>query len=127
MQDEIVTNVYSPMRITALLKFVLLLLCLNAACASVKTPIVYLRPSSQLLTMRATLKEANETKARVYFRAKQAEVYELEYRTKRGSTFFHKYLLADRIYDEVPEGEFVVAIRAVASGKKSDWKKLSTR
>lgn len=77
--------------------------------------------------MRATLKEAQETKARVYFRAKQAEVYEIEYRTKRGSTFFHKYVLNDKIYEELPEGEFVVVIRAVDGGKKSDWKKLNTK
>ena len=96
------------------------------SCASVKMPVAYIRPASQLLTIRATLKEATETKARVYFRAK-AEVYELEYRTKRGSAFFHKYLLNDKIYDELPEGEFVVAIRAVDGGKKSDWKKLSTK
>ena len=89
-------------------------------------PVAYIRPASQLLTMRATLKEAQETKARVYFRAKQAEVYEIEYRTKRGSTFFHKYVLNDKIYEELPEGEFVVAIRAVDGGKKSDWKKLNT-
>lgn len=96
------------------------------SCASVKPPVAYIRPVSQLLTMRATLKEASETKARVYFRAK-AEVYEVEYRTKRGSTFFHKYVLNDRIYEELPEGEFVVAIRAVDGGKKSDWKRLNTK
>lgn len=105
---------------------ILLLSFVFTACASVKMPVAYIRPVSQLLTMRATLKEASETKARVYFRAK-AEVYEIEYRTKNGSTFFHKYLLNDKIYDELPEGEFVVAIRAVDGGKKSDWKKLSTK
>jgi len=94
------------------------------SCAHIQTPTAYIRPSSQLLTMRATLKEAQETKARVYFRTKGAEVYEIEYQTKRGSTFFHKYLLADKIYDELPEGEFVVRIRAVADGKKSNWKTL---
>lgn len=106
---------------------IILLALVFTSCASVKMPVAYIRPASQLLTMRATLKEAQETKARAYFRAKQAEVYEIEYRTKRGSTFLHKYVLNDKIYDELPEGEFVVVIRAVDGGKKSDWKKLSTK
>lgn len=105
------------------LKILPLLLLLS--CAHVKTPAAYIRPSSQLLTMRATLKEAQETKARVYFRTMGAEVYEIEYRTKNGSTFFHKYILADKFYDEVPEGEFIIAVRAVDSGNKSSWKQLN--
>ena len=105
----------------------MLLMLLFVSCTSVKMPVAYIRPASQLLTMRATLKEAQETKARVYFHAKEAEVYEIEYRTKRGSTFFHEYVLNDKIYEELPEGEFVVVIRAVDGGKKSDWKKLSTK
>lgn len=97
------------------------------SCAHVKTPAAYIRPSWQLLTTRATLQEAQNTKARVYFRTKDAEVYEMEYHTKNGSAFFHKYVLADRIYEEIPEGEYAVWIRAVQNGEKSHWKKISTR
>ena len=97
---------------------------LMISCASaLKAPEIYVRSANQVLTARATLREAQAAKPVLYFGTNDPSVlmYKIEYLTPAGKIpFLTVFKPKDAIKDTIRVAPCHVHVQALG-GKKSKW------
>lgn len=106
---------------------VFLAVVLLFGCSSrLKTPTAYVRPASQMLSTRATLKDAEAAKPVLYYHSHDPKTweYEIEYIAPVGKIpFLVKFKPRTTLKDTVRSAPCYVRVRALGH-KTSKWSKL---